>query len=177
MAMAMARQTAPTAETKCATFLESFCSKRTLCPDLRGSLRSSMGLVLKRMAAAASLIPRLAAPTSGSQIWRLEHAWFSVLAAVIRGFRLKAPPRKGDPTTSPLSPCHRALLVELLLPLHAVPGKVSYSEPALSLIYHPLVGCLVEFVRHDPAWALPTIMRRVLRTGPMRVRGIVRRRS
>ena len=168
-----------------------------LCPELRRTLRSSMGLVLKRMAAATSsssssaAASSIAAARAGARHRNLALGTCRVLrviAAIIRGFSLGkagsassssssvSPRSKQDPTAaaaaaaaaaaSRLSSSHRALLLELLLPLHAVPGKVSHSEPALSLIYHPLVECLVEFVRHDPAWALPTILRRILMYWP-----------
>ena len=125
-----------------------------LCHGLRRTLRSSMGLILKRMAAASSPASKQQAYTKDSRNLALGTSYvLQVISSIIRGF-------------SQLGPANRALLVELLLPLHSVPGKVSHSEPTLSLIYHPLMECLVEFVRHDPAWALPTILRRILMYWP-----------
>ena len=105
----------------------------------RSFLRTHMGAILQRLASKPSRGGALA----GSKV-------LQVVAKAIRGFK------------TPLGPEHDRLIMKILLPLHAVDGKISHTEPLISLFYSSLMECLIEFVKLDARGYAGKILRHIL---------------
>lgn len=62
----------------------------------------------------------------------------------------------------PLRQVNALFFNDLLLPLHAIPGKVSHLTPVLALIHQPLLYCVIEFIKKQPnfvASALTSVLK------------------
>ena len=73
--------------------------------------------------------------------------------SVIKGFNL------------PLKQSNVVLYNDLLLPLHAVPGKISHLVPVLALFHEQLLLCVIEFINKEPRF-LATAVTSVLKYWP-----------
>lgn len=77
-----------------------------------------------------------------------------VLACIIRGFR------------SPMSKVHDGVFHQLLLPLHMPHGKLTETQPVLSVYHEPLVYCMSLYMRADPAVYIPASIRGIVESWP-----------
>jgi serine/threonine protein kinase len=98
-------------------------------PLQRRLLRRKLGSVLSAAAAMGE---------TARSITDMVTVTLDIIATIIPGM------------ASPLSTEDVALLEELILPLHGMPGKISHLQPALALFHEPLVRCVVLFIRKDP---------------------------
>ena len=113
-------------------------------PDQRWHLRTSMSVLLQHTASNNS---------TGNA--KATHKVLQVMVYAIRGF------------TTPCTPSHTQLLDKIILPLHAVEGKISHTKPLIALFYSSMMECIVDYLKLDVMQYAERVVRSVLQHWPL----------
>eukprot|EP00466_Bigelowiella_natans_P013495 jgi/Bigna1/137444/aug1.39_g12152 len=128
-----------------------------LLPNLRPLIRSDLGSLLTN-ANKISFATNILSGLSPREKARAAHVALTLTTTIIKGFKL------------PLSPQNQKLLIDRVLPLHGIPGKLSHLKPLLQVIHKPLVAALRAFIEKAPG-VFGKIIRGVLSSWPKRSSG------